>query len=141
MSNPEQNKQTLNRLYQEVINNGNIDFADEIMREDRPDHEPSLPPEMLDGRLGFKKAIAFFRSVAPDIHFDAQFMIAEGDYVMAYARVTGTQTGDMMGYPASGKSFDVQSIDICRFDEKGLIAEHWGGFDMLSLLKQIGATQ
>ena len=44
-----------------------------------------------------------------------------------------------MGVPASGKSVDVQLIDITRFDDEGLAHEHWGVFDALSLMQQLGA--
>jgi hypothetical protein len=29
-------------------------------------------------------------------------------------------------------------IDIMRFDDAGLVCEHWGVVDMLSLLQQLG---
>ena len=44
-----------------------------------------------------------------------------------------------MGVPASGKSVDVQLIDITRFDDDGLAHEHWGVFDALSMMQQLGA--
>jgi hypothetical protein len=31
-------------------------------------------------------------------------------------------------------------IDIMRFDDAGLICEHWGAADMLSLMQQLGAV-
>jgi hypothetical protein len=44
-----------------------------------------------------------------------------------------------MGMPPSGKVVEVQIIDIMRFDDAGLVCEHWGLADMLSLLQQLGA--
>ena len=44
-----------------------------------------------------------------------------------------------MGMPASGKSVDVQLIDITRFGDDGLALEHWGVFDALSMMQQLGA--
>ena len=44
-----------------------------------------------------------------------------------------------MGMPPSGRPVEVRLIDIMRFDDAGLIAEHWGVVDMLSLLQQLGA--
>jgi hypothetical protein len=34
----------------------------------------------------------------------------------------------------------VQLIDIMRFDSAGLVSEHWGVADMLSLMQQLGAV-
>ena len=42
--------------------------------------------------------------------------------------------------PATGKCVDVQLIDIMRFDENGLVAEHWGVVDMLAMLQQLGVA-
>jgi predicted ester cyclase len=41
--------------------------------------------------------------------------------------------------PATGKSVDVQLIDITRFDDDGLAHEHWGIFDALAMMQQLGA--
>jgi len=53
---------------------------------------------------------------------------------------SGTQTGEFMGLPASGKRVDVRLIDIMRFDHDGLVCEHWGVVDMLALLQQLGVV-
>ena len=41
--------------------------------------------------------------------------------------------------PATGKSVDVQLIDITRFGDDGLAHEHWGVFDALAMMQQLGA--
>lgn len=43
MSTVQRNKDNLSRLYQEVFNQGQIDAADQLITEDRPDHDPNLP--------------------------------------------------------------------------------------------------
>ena len=45
-----------------------------------------------------------------------------------------------MGRRGTGKSVDVQLIDIMRFDEDGLVAEHWGVVDMLAMIQQLGVV-
>ena len=47
--------------------------------------------------------------------------------------------GGFMGMPATGKSVDVQLIDIIRFGDDGLAHEHWGVFDALGMMQQLGA--
>ena len=59
---------------------------------------------------------------------------------MTRVRVTGTHRGPFMGVPATGASVDVQLIDIMRFDGAGLVCEHWGVADMLSLMQQLGVV-
>ena len=66
-------------------------------------------------------------------------VLVSGDKVVARVRATGTQQGEFMGMPATGKSVDVQLIDIIRFGEDGLAREHWGLFDALGMMQQLGA--
>jgi len=61
------------------------------------------------------------------------------DKVVARVRGTGTQRGEFMGMPATGKSVDVQLIDIFRFGDDGLVREHWGVMDSLAMMEQLGA--
>jgi predicted ester cyclase len=63
-----------------------------------------------------------------------------GDKVVARARVTGTNEGEFMGMPATGKSVSVQVIDIIRFGEDGLAHEHWGVFDMMAIMQQLAVA-
>jgi predicted ester cyclase len=41
--------------------------------------------------------------------------------------------------PATGESVSVQLIDIVRFGEDGLAREHWGVFDQMAIMTQLGA--
>jgi len=45
-----------------------------------------------------------------------------------------------MGIPPAGARVEIQLIDIMRFDGAGLVREHWGVADMLSLMQQLGVV-
>jgi steroid delta-isomerase-like uncharacterized protein len=137
---PQRNKANLQRLYDEVMNGHRVDAADDLITPDRPDHDPNLPPEFTEGREGFKRLFRAFIAAFPDLGFDNEHMVAEGDLVAAYNSMHGTHQGEFMGIPPTGKPFSVYATDICRFTDGGLIAEHWGVFDMGSLLRQLGAA-
>jgi predicted ester cyclase len=79
-----------------------------------------------------------FFAAFPDMHMDVQDVVASGDKAAIRVRVTGTQQGEMMGIPPTGKPVDVQIIDITRFGEDGLAHEHWGIIDMLAMMQQLG---
>ena len=75
----------------------------------------------------------------PDLRFETEDVVSSGDKVVSRIRATGTHTGDFMGMPPTGKRVDVQAIDIIRFAGDGLAHEHWGVFDALAMMQQLGA--
>jgi steroid delta-isomerase-like uncharacterized protein len=137
MNTQERNKDQFQRLYDEAINTGDIARANLYITPDRPDNDPSLPPEMTRDREGFELFFRMFRAAFPDQKFDIEFMVAEGEKVIAYCMVEGTRVGDFLRIKASGKRFKVRNIDICRFNAEGLIAEHWGIFDLAGMMRQL----
>ena len=126
---------TLRRFY-DLINAGDIDAFSDLLSDDFVEHEvtPGLAPTKDGVRAFFQMQHAAF----PDMRMDAQDVLASGDKVVARVRYTGTHKGDFMGMPATGKSVDVQLIDILRFGDDGLAHEHWGVMDALGLMEQLG---
>jgi predicted ester cyclase len=64
----------------------------------------------------------------------------DGDKAVARVQFTGTNDGEFMGMPATGRSVSVEAIDIVRFDADGRAVEHWGVLDQLGLMTQLGAS-
>ena len=81
-----------------------------------------------------------YRAAFPDLKMDPEDIIASGDKVVARVRATGTQDGEFMGLPPSGKRIDVQLMDIIRFGDDGLAHEHWGVFDAMTMMQQLGVV-
>jgi steroid delta-isomerase-like uncharacterized protein len=127
---------TMQRAY-DLINASDIDGFGELLAEGFVEHEevPGLAPT----KEGVLELFRGYNTAFPDLHMDVEEILASGDKTVARVKVTGTQNGGLMGMPATGKSVEVQMIDIMRFDEDGLVCEHWGVMDMLSMLQQLGA--
>jgi len=64
-------------------------------------------------------------------------VIAEEDRVVVRWTAQGTQQGELLGVPPTGKQVTVTGIDVYRI-ENGRTAEHWGNFDQLGMLQQLG---
>jgi predicted ester cyclase len=96
---------TLQRLYDEVMSGHNVDAADELITVDRPDNDPTFQPEFTTGRAGFKKLVTMLIGAFPGLRFSTELMIAGNDLVSAFTKVSGTQQGEFMGIPATGRSF------------------------------------
>jgi predicted ester cyclase len=93
-------------------------------------------PRVARGSALFEMFIEAFL----DLSFQNEHMVAEGDLVAAHNLMRGTHRGAFMGIPPTGRSFSVYASDVCRFTDDGLISEHWGVFDMGSLLGQLGVS-
>lgn len=128
-------KDLLRRFYSEV-SDGNFDALDELLADDVVEHEefPGLEPN----KEGVKQFFAMFRSAFPDFRMEPHEIIAEGDLVCARMTFSGTQQGEFMGVPPSGKRIEMQAIDIVRFRD-GQAIEHWGVTDSMSMMQQLGA--
>lgn len=133
----EGNKILVRRFFEEVINAGNLDRADEFVTADYAEHQ-QLPG--AEGRQGIAVAKAFLsmmRGAFPDYHFDIKDLIAEGDKVVARVTVSGTHRGEMMGLAPTGRRVRTSGIEVFRL-AGGKLAEHWATFDALGMLRQIG---
>ena len=128
---------TVGRLY-ELINAGNIEGFGRHLADDFVEHEetPGLAPTK-DGVLSFfRMQLAAF----PDLRMNAEDVVVSGDKAVARVRFTGTNRGDFMGMAATGKTVDVQLIDMFRFGDDGLVREHWGVMDALAMMQQLGVV-
>ena len=128
---------TVRRMY-ELINAGDIGAFSEHLANDFVEHEvtPGLDPTKEGVKNFFRMQLVAF----PDVRMDAQDILSSGAKVVARVRYTGTNRGDFMGMPASGKMVDVQLIDMFLFGDDGLVHEHWGVMDALALMQQLGAV-
>ena len=127
----------MRRLY-ELINAGDVDGFDEVLAADFVEHEEA--PGLAPTREGTIEFFRMYISAFPDLRFDPQDMLSSGDKVVTRARAKGTHEGEFMGMPPTGKRFGVQLIDIVRFGDDGLAREHWGVFDALAMMQQLGAV-
>ncbi len=128
---------TMRRLY-ELLSAGDIDGFGDHVAEDFVEHE--VMPGLEPSKDGVKQMFRMYRAAFPALRMEAEDVLVSGDNVVARVRATGTQQGEFMGLPATGKSVNVQLIDIIRFGEDGLAREHWGVFDALGMMQQLGAV-
>jgi steroid delta-isomerase-like uncharacterized protein len=136
--NTEQEKKNLavnRQLYEAAFNKGDFAAVKKLLAPDVVEHEelPGLPPTR-DGVIQFFK---MFRQAFPDLHANIEFAIAKDDRVVSYVTMTGTNKGEFMGMPATGKKIEFRVIDIIRYKD-GMAVEHWGLADDLTMMQQLG---
>ena len=73
----------------------------------------------------------------PDMSVTMEDLIISGDRVVGRFIYRGTQTGELMGIPASGNPVEMRSIDIWRVED-GMFVEHWDELNLLEVFQQMG---
>jgi steroid delta-isomerase-like uncharacterized protein len=133
----EANKVLVRRFYDEVWARGNFDvadelFADEYERHDFRESEPTPGPE------GQKRIAADFRAAFPDLTWEIDFILADGDFVAGRWTAMGTHLGVWAGVEPTGRPMQFSGINVFRFAD-GKVVEIWNHRDDLGLLQQLGA--
>jgi steroid delta-isomerase-like uncharacterized protein len=128
---------TLRRFY-DLINAHDIDGFIDLLSDDFVEHE--VAPGLEPTKAGVKQFFTAYIAAFPDLRFEPEDILPSGDKVVGRVRVTGTNTGDFLGMPATDKSVSVEVIDIIRFGDDGLGHEHWGVVDALAMMQQLGVV-
>ncbi len=130
----EDNKALVQRFI-DRMNKHDLNAVDELVDAAYVEHSPGegFPPT----RDGLKQMFAMFIKGFPDVNMRLDHMVAEGDLVVIHILTTGTNKGEMMGMPATGKSIKVEEIHIVKTKD-GKMVEHWGVEDNLTFMKQLG---
>ena len=132
----EENK-AVARRFLEIFSEGNADDLDEIVAADAVDHD-AYNPFADEGLEGAKKAIAMYREAFPDLRFEIEFQVAEGDMVTTRWAGTGTHEGTLMGVEPTHVKSTTTGIAVDRIED-GKIVESWNSWDVLGLMQSIGA--
>jgi predicted ester cyclase len=137
----EENKALIRRYYEEIDaaakDQRGTSFLDEFVASDYVNHTP--PPGFTTDLEGLKRLYDHFLAANPDGYHVVEDMIAEGDKVMTRLSAYGTQTGELLGIPATNKRFKSTAIAIHRI-ANGKIVEHWSEVDNLGVLQQLGVV-
>jgi steroid delta-isomerase-like uncharacterized protein len=135
----QENKDLIQRWFEEVWNKGREEAIDEMFAEDGLAHGlADEGGEPLRGAIGFKPFFQKFRAAFPDIEVVVEDTISEGDKVAARCTVRGKHQSDSLGFAATQQPMEITGISIVRVRD-GKIVEAWNNFDFMSMFKQLGA--
>lgn len=131
---PSQNAAMARRFIEEVWNKGNLDVAYQVFH---PQATSPDAPTLPKGGEAVRMLTTMFRSAMPDYHIEILKLLADGDRVLMHFTQSGTQTGDLMGIPPSGKRATWGEMAILRF-AGGHVVESFYNTDMLGMMQQLG---
>jgi len=73
----------------------------------------------------------------PDLHITISDIFGQDDEVVVRVVVSGTQEGDILGIPASGRHVQWDGVDVYRLSH-GKISNIWAGDDWTAILNDTG---
>jgi len=119
------------RLVEEVLNQGDLAVADELMTPTCVHHVPG--GELTPGPASLRDVLSRTLRIFPDFHAIVEDVFAAGDQVALRATAYGT-------HAATGRSAEFTVLQILRAGPGGRFAEHWCSADVLTVSRQLSTT-
>lgn len=140
---PASDLQEFMRAYAEAWSSGDaervLDFlTEDIIYEDVPNVDNEWAT-VSRGQEEMRKALVENFTAMPDFELEIHSVRTTDDGAATEWTMTGTQTGDYPGLPATGRSISVRGASFIRFEE-GKIAWDRDYYDMYQFLAQLGAV-
>jgi len=116
------------------------DVTGEDVREVVAEDWKSTPtPLGGPGAEGFLTTLGVFGGLIPDLKWEVQEIWQDGDTYIVRGIATGTPEGPFLGVdPATGKSFEIMSIDVHRVED-GRLKESYHIEEWLTAIRQLTA--
>jgi len=130
----EENKALVRHFVEEFLNKRNVAIVDELFAEDFVNHQGGLGP--TGDRESLKQLVGALLVAFPDMRFEIEQLLAEGDKVFLHVIGRGTHTGEFMGIPATGRSVLLAAMSVVRAVD-GKCAERWNITDGTGLMQQL----
>jgi predicted SnoaL-like aldol condensation-catalyzing enzyme len=133
----EKNKQVVREFYEVVFQLHDLNAVSKYMHEDYIQHNPDAD----QGSAGFIEFHEGFFAAIPDHRAEIIQLVAEGDLVYVYNRITGTHTGKgFLDHTPTGNKIEFDVVDMFRLRD-GKLCEHWDVADTRKLFTQVGALK
>ena len=94
--------------------------------------------EEITGRQAVVAMIGGYFTAFPDMNTHVEDVFGEGDRVFTRVRLEGTNTGELMGMPATGKRVEIRWLMNAARLEDGKVIEEWEIFDRMDMMAQLG---
>ncbi|HJT63543.1 MAG TPA: ester cyclase [Candidatus Limnocylindria bacterium] len=125
-------QELVSRFYEEVLNQRRLEVLDALVAPEFVEH--GTPP--LVGREAFRSFVTGLLEAFPDFRFTVDDWVAGADRVVARASAVGTQRGEFLGFPPTGRPVSWTAIHIWRVEAE-LLAERWSEADVLHIVEQL----
>ncbi len=97
-------------------------------------------PDSVHGRAAIRDSVAGYLAAFSDLHVDVRKPIVYGNRTAQEFKVTGTNDGELMGIPPTGKSATTYGCGTAEFGDDGLIHRAGNFWNAAALLQQLGVS-
>ncbi len=137
--NAQKNKEKVRCFMEEAFGGGKVELVEEVLDPDFVCYDPNSEAGEVRRAQTIKGEIEYFRNAVPDLTYTIEDQVAEGDKVVTRYTATGTHRGEFFGVAGTGNRIEMSGIQIDRFDESGRMVEEWPEYDLLGVMRQMGA--
>jgi steroid delta-isomerase-like uncharacterized protein len=130
------NRTQAQAFWSEVFNAHDLQRVQEFIASESVNH--NARPGTPDGPEGAREVFTRLWSAFPDMHFEIQGLVAEGDRVVCIGIMSGTQDGPFQGIPATHRHISARHVHVLTYNHTGLVTEHLAVRDDLALQRQLG---
>src|SRR5712691_7973177 len=131
----ETNKALLRRFVEEIVNQGHMAVAAELVAPDFIELDPF--PGQAPGRAGLIESIERLRAAFPDLAWRIEEVVAEGEKVASYHTWSGTHLGEFLGIAPTGKQVRMSCMIFDTYED-GKLKQSRLMMNVLSLFEQLG---
>ena len=130
----EDNKAVVRRFAQAIAEH-DLQAVGELVAEDAVWRVP-ISPEPLVGRDAVRQLFAGFFAAFSDFRPEIREQVAEGDRVVTHALLLGTNDGELMGMPPSGRAMSLDVVHLHTVRD-GVLKDDFVIFDRAALMEQL----
>ncbi|CAN5365625.1 hypothetical protein BH11BAC2_BH11BAC2_21490 [soil metagenome] len=125
------NREALTAFYRKALTVNTETSATEVLNKVLAEDFISSSSVESKGKSALIGQVEHFWKLIPDLKWEPQEMIQEGNKLVVRSKVSGTPNGDFMGLPTNGtKSFEIMSIDFHAMENGQMKSVHhledWG---------------
>jgi steroid delta-isomerase-like uncharacterized protein len=94
----------------------------------------------VEGCSAIQDSYADFFISFPDAQYSTEHLLIDGNRVVQFTEMTGTQKGDFCGLPPTGKRFRMKCVSLFSFADDRIVYEY-RIYDFTSILLQLGVLK
>lgn len=123
--------------FQTAINTADETLICELVADEALFYTP-VSTEPLIGGKGYLSIVHLLRQSFPDIQWQVEAMIEEGNVVAVQWKCTGTHLGNFMGKAPTGNRFATRVMNFYYFNENGQIVNDVAAEGLINIVEAVG---